>query len=239
MLRSNQQSLLWGGVVIAIGLPILLLAAQLTLHPGCDRLEIDDCVTGTLFQFTIKRVYPAKFTFVWDADFFACMVFVSYLLGAVIVAITAGTAPSNALSASKTEEQFNRVKILNTVLFSTTAVLLVSMVTAKLRFDVGLATLGAPVIDKNPNLAFLAYQTTVSAIMAYWATVLSLSLALIYLPSFYLLSRSTDIKLVGPISSLFAPDGANFSTFLKAAAIISPPIINKLIELLGAAPTGT
>jgi hypothetical protein len=232
MLRSNERSLLWGGVVIAIGLPNILLAAQLTLHLGCKRLEIDDCVAGTLFQLTIMRFSQAKFAFVWDADLFASMVFISYLLGAVVVAITAGTAPNKALSASKTEEQFNRIKILNTVLFLTTAILLVAMVTAKFRFNVGLATLGAPVIDKNPNLGFLAYQTTASAIMAYWATVLSLSLALIYLPGFYLLSRSTDIKLAGP-------NGPNFSTFLKAAAIISPPIINKLIELLSAAPTGT
>jgi hypothetical protein len=239
MLRANERSLLWGGVAIAIAMPILLLLTQLTLLPDCSKLAIDDCVTSTLFQFTIKRVYLAKFAFVWDADSLACIVFVAYLLGAVIVATTVGTASSSPLSAGRTEEQFDRMKVLNTVLFLTTVVLLAAMITAKSRFNVGLATLGAPVIDKSPNLAFLAYQTTASAIMAYWATVLSLSLALIYLPGVYLLSRSSDFKVAGPLASLFGPGGPNFSTLLKAAAIISPPVINKLTELLSAAPTGT
>jgi hypothetical protein len=238
-LTINERRLFWSGLIFAIVIPLIFLAAHKPTE--CTRFAIDDCMASALFKNTIQIAHPARFAFAWDADLMACLVFITYLISILTVSVAAGTTPVPGKDqpngeATLTIEQ--RMNVLNSVLFLTTAVLISAMLAAKLRFDVGLATLGAAPTKEAPNLAFVAYQTVASAIMAYWAAALSLCLAFIYLPGAYLLARDSgggSTFILGPI---FAPTQENFIRLLKLAAILSPPVINKLIEIIGVAQKG-
>ena len=76
------------------------------------------------------------------------------------------------------------------------------------------------------------------AVMAYWATVLSLCLALIYLPGAYLLTYGSGNKSAFILSPVLNPTHENFMRLLKLAAILSPPVINKLVEVISSVPKG-
>src|SRR5262245_51522300 len=139
-LTPGERPFFWGGVAFAIVVPIIFLAGH---NPkDCIYFAIDDCVTVELFQQTVRRALPTRFAFAWDADVLAWLVFTAYLVSALTVAVTVGTAPPPATTSGKakplTIEQ--RTSVLNAVLFFATAVLLAALLAAKLRFDVGLAT---------------------------------------------------------------------------------------------------
>ena len=74
--------------------------------------------------------------------------------------------------------------------------------------------------------------------MAYWATVLSLCLALIYLPGAYLLASDSGKASTFVLGQIFAPTEENFMRLLKLAAILSPPVINKLVDVISTSPKG-
>jgi hypothetical protein len=57
-------------------------------------------------------------------------------------------------------------------------------------------------------------------------------------PGAYLLASGSDGKSSFLFGSIFKPTQDNFMRLLKLAAILSPPIINTLIELVGTAPKG-
>jgi hypothetical protein len=239
-LTAQERPFFWGGLVFAIGFPLIFLLGR---DPNdCRHFAIDDCVTSALFQQTIQRVYTAKFAFVWDSDLLACLVFTTYLVSSLTVAVAVGTAPlgendqSHRPSSLQTIEQ--RTSVLNSVLFLTTAILILAMLAAKFRFDVGLATLGAAPTKEVPNWPFAAYQAVAMAVMAYWATVLSLCLALIYLPGSYLLTYGSGNKSAFILSPVLNPTHENFMRLLKLAAILSPPVINKLVEVISSVPKG-
>jgi hypothetical protein len=242
-LTAQERPFFWSGLVFAVGLPLVFLAWHKA--DDCRHFAIDDCVTSELFKQTIQRarVYKATFAFGWDSDLLACLVFTTYLIASLTVAVAVGTAPlggkndrSSGHSSLQALEQ--RTSILNTVLFLTTAVLILAMLAAKFRFDVGLATLVPAPTKEAPNLPFAAYQAVATAIMTYWATVLSLCLALIYLPGSYLLTYGSGNKSAFILSPILTPTHENFMRLLKLAAILSPPVINKLIEVISSVPKG-
>jgi hypothetical protein len=239
-LTPSERRFFWGGLIFAFAIPIGFLAGH---KPDvCEHFTIDDCVTIALFKNTINVAQDARFAFKWDADVLGWPVFTTYLISSLTVALAAGTTPPTdkaqvgARASHLTID--DRTNTLNTVLFLMTAVLLAALLAAKLRFDVGLATLGAPPTKEAPNAAFAAYQAIASAVTAYWATVLSLCLALVYLPGAYLLATHSDQKPSLILATVFTPSNENFMRLLKLAAILSPPIINKLIELISAGPKG-
>jgi hypothetical protein len=239
---ARERGWIWLGITLAVAFPIGLLFFQILFSDGCSKFAIDDCVTKALFTNTIHKLYPRPqfFAMNQDANFMACLVFMSYLIAVVTNSTAAASAyPVKAHARDRNKRAVDvseRANILNLVLFLIAGVLVAAMVTAKFRFDVGLATLGPPPTPKAPNAAYQAYQTLASAIMAYWASVLSICLALIYLPSAYVLNRKTTDSSERGLTSFFSLNRENGLRLLKAAAIVSPPIINKLIEIFAALP---
>ena len=238
-LNPQERVLFWFGLAFAIGFPLIVLTVQYwhwywSSSSLCNRTGIDDCVTGILFNLTIKRVYHARFAFSMDTNVLACLVFVTYLISTLTVTLVVPRRGEDQSSLRLDD----RARALNTILFLTTAVLIAAMLTVKLRFDIGLATLGPPLIDKVANPPSIAYQTVAAAIMTFWATFLSVCLALIYLPGAYFLLVRASSEPTDPGKRPFIPIEMNVIQVLKIAAIFSPPIINKMVEIISAAPKG-
>lgn len=162
------------------------------------------------------------------------MIYGAYGIAALTVAIAAAARLS--FRGAKAHESPPTDTVLRVVLYLMTAVLITAMITARLRFDVGQAALGPAPTKELTNAAYAAYQTIASSVMAYWATVLSLGLAFIYLPGALLIDfaaagGSSSVK----IEEFFQFNQENFMRLIRVAAIASPPIINKLIEAFASA----
>jgi hypothetical protein len=225
---SDQVSrYLWGVIVLS-----LAIASLSFVIPGA----VDDNVARTLFAFTYQRavgVVPSVWCHYqmgpdddislsglqlgWDARWLGFLVFSSYLISAAIAAFVAGSWP-----APRPQQQADeRLSVLNAILFSMAAILVVATITAKSRFELGLATL-------NPGTpGYAEYQVTGNAIASYMAAVQTIFLALLYLPSAMLLSPSTLIAQLNE---------ANLGRLAKLLAIFSPPIVTKLIDVFASTP---
>ena len=143
-LTLRERPYFWAGLLFAIAFPLALLIGHLLLPPFCNRLAIDDCATSALFRYTIQRVHSARFAFVWDSDLLASLVFTTYLVSTLTVVVAVGTAPRESIERTLEVSDFgaaNGCPQFSSLL--TTAVLLSALFAAKLRFDVGLSTLGA------------------------------------------------------------------------------------------------
>jgi hypothetical protein len=218
-------------IAVAIVLPVGLLALQFLLPPSlAEKLALDDEVTRLLFDRTIRKDDPKSTAMRYDAPIVGCFVFVAFLLATATVAAT--TASKTQTAPAKPDDKSGSV--LNTALFLTAGVLVAAMVTAKFRFDVGLSMMGDIPTPTVKNPAYSAFQVVASAIMAYWAAVLSLCLALIYVPSATILNGGTSA-----LADLFTFNRENGVRLLKLAAIVSPPVINKLIETFATLPKAT
>jgi hypothetical protein len=240
--RDDERPWIWISLVVAVALPTILLLVQLMSPANSCKFSIDDCVTKLLLAKTIRqKLDDVFFAMNHDIDFLAWIVFLTYLVAAATVATAAGTFhPSEPQQGAENEQKASeRRATINMTLFLTAAVLVSAMVAVKFRFDIGLASLGSPPAKTAPNPAFSAYQTLASAIMTYWASVLSLWLALIYVPSAYVLSERTSPLDEGRFSHFFSLNRENAMRLLKLAAIVSPPIVNKLLEVFTAIPKGT
>jgi hypothetical protein len=222
------------GIVAAIALPLAVLSVQLKFAPGCDRIGIDDCVTNALLEATITRQelhHQKFFSMRNDSNILSCIVFVTYLIATLTIAVAASSLPPDPKQPpSNAPEIGQRISLLNTILLLTSAVLVSGLITAKFRFDVGLATLVVESVDK-PGASIAAYKTIASAITAYWATVLSMWLALMYLPGSALLNGYIGQDGKPDMTKMFELTRENGIRLIKLAAILSPPLVNKLIEV--------
>jgi hypothetical protein len=218
------------GVAVAIAVPLTLLVLQLTLSGDCSTywgnwVGVDDCVAKELFNRTILAKYAPKpyFAVNHDWQFLTCVIFIAYLLAGSGAAAAASRVPATEADRARL------LNILNVTLFLMAAVLVAAVITAKFRFDVGLATLDKMVGDKS-NPAFAEYEALASGITTYWAAVGSLWLALIYLPGAYFLHRGDPATGGHDFLLVFTSNREIGLRFLKIAAIISPAVVGKLIE---------
>jgi hypothetical protein len=146
-----------------------------------------------------------------------------------IAAVTVAIAVSTFRPTDDTYEK-DRTLVQN-VLMLMAGVLIAAMIAVKLRYDVGLTTLGAPPAATAPNDAYAGYQVLTSSIMTYMAVTLSLALAMIYLPGALILSYSKELPAGSVADGLLNFNRAHILQLLRAAVILSPPIINKLFEI--------
>ena len=240
-LNSDERPYFIFGLVLSFVVPLGALAAHYP-YPGCGFVAIDDCSTWTLLESTVHKVYNSvysvKFAFRYDADVFACLVFVTYLVSLSTVTLIVGTKPDQPTPTSGVMTDEERRQALNMILLLTAIVLIASTLSSRLRFDVGLATLGAPPTKEVPNVPFAAYQTIASAIMAFWASVLSVFIALVYVPGAMLLNFRTSPSGSIDFNSWLKLDGTNFEKLVKVAAIASPALVNKLLDIFSIATKG-
>jgi hypothetical protein len=146
-LSAKQRMWTLAGLITALLLPLAILVAQLEFAPGCDRIGIDDCVTKALLDATIRRPkldYHAFFAMNNDVNFVTSIGFVTYLIAALTTTVAASALPPGtnlapASPPSNAADAADRMSLINTILFLTSAVLVSALVMAKFRFDVGLA----------------------------------------------------------------------------------------------------
>lgn len=227
---------------------VLLLIAAFGLASIClfDTGAVDDTTTRYLFERSgvtgirpgldwFGLTFSSSLPFKWDGRVLGFATYLAFAVAAVTCATAATTAPP--VPSTDTGEPVangpaqQRMTIVRTSLFLATAVLLVSMVTAKLRFDVGLAAIGAPAKDAPPTDAYAAYEAVANAINSYWSVVLSLALAALYVPPAlalyppYLWEKGQQGG-----TEWFALTTENVTRGLRLLAILSPPVIAQAIK---------
>jgi hypothetical protein len=242
----QERRWIWLGIGIAIAIPVLFLVwhgapSSVSHEASSICTKINDCLTKKLFEHTIYRTGIAtSFAMRHDVNVMAALVFMAFLLAVTAVSTSTGTCKAitarepNASEEVLKQSANERMSVVNMALFLMAALLVSAIVTAKFRFDIGLATL-PPSPKGEISAAIKAYHSLSSAIMTYWASILSLSLALIYLPSAYLLTLRPMAAGLGGLPRFFELNRESGLRLLKLAAIISPPIVNQLIETLAKA----
>lgn len=226
----------------------LLLVAALAIASLCliSRGVVDDTTTVTLFKRAgLASVHPeislffinipSASPFDWDGRILGFATYLAFAVAAVTCAAAATSAPNVPPRRPATAEDkgpaIQRMTIVRTSLFFATGVLLVSMVTAKIRFDVGLAALGG--IESGSEPAKI-YADVANAINAYWSVVLSLALAALYVPPAVAL-YPPYLWEMGEAGSdkdeWFGFSKENITRVLRLAAIVSPPVIAQVIKV--------
>jgi hypothetical protein len=217
--RRRQLVILLSVLVVAV----LLFFAWYS--PGF----IDDELTRKLFCKTRLTSINPPWAFDWDAKILGFLVYTSFAQAALAVAVASvasedlhKTPPAEQQDKSKIEPSEEEI-VMRATLFLTATVLVSAMITAKFRFAVGLAAIGPA-----QNAAYIQYNVVSSSVAAYWAAVLSLSLAFIYVPS----ALRANFVREGNIGPFLISNRDNLMRLLRFGAILAPPIINKLIDLV-------
>lgn len=241
---------------------IWLIGAALAIALLCVVFNgvVDDKTTKLLFERSgVTTIRPSvgligwefkpPIAFNWDGRILGFSVYLAFTVAALTCAVAATTAPAipvapavPALSegaVSPTPQKgpaSERMAIIRISLFLATAVMLAAMITAKLRFDVGLAAMGAPTKGAAANVPYEIYQSVANAISAYWSVVLSLALAALYVPPAMVLNppyvwekgeHDKDINW-------FSLNHEGTTKILRLMAILSPPIVNQIITTMTA-----
>lgn len=198
---------------------------------------IDDKTVHRLFdQSGVTKIQPtlifglmSPLPFNWDGRVLGFFVYLAFSVAAVTCAAAATTAPThNTPRAAKSIPNGpakRRVEIVRISLFLTTGVLLAAMVTAKLRFDVALATFG----DLEAGVHH-SYTMVAAAITSYWSVVLSLALAALYVPPTLALYPPYLWETRQDHLPWFSFNSENLMRVLRLVAIISPPLVAQVIN---------
>ncbi len=234
---ARERKYLNVAAILAFGFPVILLAVQLSLPVTCNRLGIDDCVTRHLLDATIGQKYHTTFAMHHDSEVLAYLIFTSFLLAVLTAAaLSSSSIPPDKERSSEHIEMISaeeRWFMLNMVLFVTAAALVLATIVARLRFNVGLTTIDSTGAKDAAASARQAYQTVVSAIMIYWTSILSLCLALLYVPNAVVLALGEKGGIVSaPVTFLRYLTRDGFLRALKVFAVVSPPLVSKVADLL-------
>lgn len=226
---------------------VLLLVAAVGIAAIClfDRGTVDDTTARLLFkQSGVAPIHPrldwfglnfaSALPFDWDGRILGFTTYLAFLVAAVTCAAAATTAPSAPYPGTSQPVENGpakqRMTVVRTSLYFATAVLLVSMVTAKLRFDVGLAAIGAPAKGVAASAAYSSYEAVANALIAYWSVVLSLALAALYVPPALALYPPYLWEKGEKEIDWLALNEENITRALRLIAIVSPPIIAQVIK---------
>ncbi len=240
-LSKIERAYIKAGVVASALLPILLiLISHITADCGTGQMKsgIEDCVGGRLIQLTIREGYsqvlqPPLPSFVGkhDSNFITFVVLFTYFIG-TLASVTIATGAPVVPAAENAADTTERITKITVVLFAMAIVMAVAIVTMKLRFDLGLATM-LPMSDGKPSPGQIGYQTIANATTTTWAWFLSIYLAMMYLPSLAAMHlRAAEIQWSGgPILGIGMPHVAKFA---RVIALLAPPIVAKAIEVVSA-----
>jgi hypothetical protein len=193
---------------------------------------VDDAVTRALFDRAGLLTINWPYAFDWDAKALGFLVYTSFAEASLVIAVATlvSTHPSREPRARDSEQNSKKATVIDTILFLTTAVLVAAMITARFRFDVGVAAIGPLSKANTHNISFVEYQSVSSSILTYWATVLSLSLACIYLPGTLRLTFVQGSVTASKFEKILTLNKDNLMRLVRLGAVLSPPIINKLIQ---------